>query len=180
MSQQPKKEEPLSGMAKIGIVILVVAVGVLGCTRPSAPRVGSNERVRVLESRIQKLEQDYRTVAKQRDETRNDVVRLEEEKALLQKDVSDRQVLIQERDQLLAQLKSKDQIQLNLQKDLKRMTLERKDLEVQLSQRNNECNHLQTRVEKMRSAIKQMLAQDDSPAATTPTLTPTSTTLGLE
>src|SRR4051794_20763972 len=74
MSQSSKKT--LLGMAKISAVVLVVSLGIWGCARKPAAEANA-DRVRALEARCVKLEQDYRTVAQARDKARRD---LEEQK----------------------------------------------------------------------------------------------------
>ncbi|MFO0877547.1 MAG: hypothetical protein U0840_09245 [Gemmataceae bacterium] len=172
MSLKPRKEETLSGTMKIGIVILVVTVGVWGCARKTDNRVGTNERVRVLETRCQKFEQDYRIVAQARDAARKEAALLREETERLQKELADKAALIQERDQLLAQVKSNGQQIEEMGKLIGLRTSERDDLKAQLVQRSGERDQLQGRMDKFRKGLQHLLAQDEAPAVSVPSGTP--------
>src|SRR5215472_16563768 len=95
----PASRNKLSGAAKVGAVVLVVSLGLWGCARKSS-EPGQSDRVRSLEGKCVKLEQDYRTVVHARDKARRDLAALEEETARLQREVAEKEALVKERDQL--------------------------------------------------------------------------------
>src|SRR4051812_214040 len=70
------------GLVKLSAVVLAVTVCIWGCARK--PTDDNAERVRTLEARSVKLQQDYRTVAQARDKARKDVAALEEKIARLE------------------------------------------------------------------------------------------------
>jgi hypothetical protein len=175
MSPARKREQPCSGVVKIGIVVLVVCLGLWGCARKPAGQATADERVRVLENRCQKLELDYRTVTQARDKARKEVTRLEEEKARLLNEVVSKVALVKERDELRRQLKNLVSQRDEIQGQLALRTTERDDLKLQVVQRINERDALAHRCEKFRKGLQQLLTDDDHPAPTMPP-TPTPTT----
>ena len=69
-------------------VMLVAMLGLWGCARGPAGQSGQAERIRTLETKCSKLEDDYRSVAGARDQAFKQVKALEAERARLQKDVA--------------------------------------------------------------------------------------------
>lgn len=129
----PDSKKQWVGILKILAVVLVVSLGIWGCARKPAEQA-SHERVRTLEGRCVKLEQDYRTVAQARDRARKELGALEEETTRLQRDVADRAALIKERDELRRQLSTK----------------------------TTERDNLVTRYEKLRKSL-QAIVNDETP-----------------
>src|SRR5713101_4755431 len=66
-------------------VLVVATLGVWGCSQGNSGTQA--ERIRALEARCAKLEDDYRTAATVRDQARKKAATLEEERAQLQKDL---------------------------------------------------------------------------------------------
>ncbi len=126
-------------------VMMVVILGVWGCARGPVGPTGQAERLRAVEAKCSKLEDDYRAVAAARDQARKQVAALEAERTRLNKDLADKQVILQERD----------------------------DLRLQISTRTNERDSLQQRCDRMKKGLQSLLGQDD--AQLTPSLAPTST-----
>ena len=143
MSPVRKNPQSLSKVVKIGAVVLVVCLGMWGCARKPASRVGDNT---VLESKVTKLEQDLRTASSARDKARKDLANLEAESARLQ-----------------VEAKAK----------LEATQADRDDLRQQVSQRIVERDNFSSRIDKLRKGMKQLMSQDESPATTTPGSTPT-------
>jgi chromosome segregation ATPase len=79
-------------------VMLVAMLGLWGCARGP---VGQAERIRSLETKCSKLEDDYRSVASARDQARKQVAALEAERARLKQELADKQA---ERDSLRQQV----------------------------------------------------------------------------
>jgi septal ring factor EnvC (AmiA/AmiB activator) len=156
MSHARTQEESLSGVVKIVIVVMVVCLGLWGCARkPSSGGATSGDRLRALESRCQKLEQDYRQVAGARDQARAELARL-------QKEVEERAALLRERD---GQVKASQAAREEAQKLLTQRTSERDDLRQQVANRVTECDALIGRCEKFRKGLQQLLGEDQTPTS---------------
>lgn len=153
-----KQKENQSGVVKILTVVVIVCLGLWGCARRPASPTGSVERVKVLESRAQKLEQDNRALTQARDKARQDLASLEEENARLKKDLAFQTALAREVEKLRQQAKA-------TAAELASRTSERDDLRQQISQRVNEREVLINRCEKMRKGIQQLISQDENTAA---------------
>ncbi|MFO0842516.1 MAG: hypothetical protein U0797_08990 [Gemmataceae bacterium] len=173
MPPSPPKQDTLSGVAKIAVVVLVVCLGLWGCARKPATPTGAAERIRVLETRCQKLEQDYRAVAQSRDKARKELAAVEEENGRLAQEFA------RERDRLRDQLKAAQNDLAGVNKVLAQRAAERDELKQQLNQRTAERDQLLGRVERFRKGFQNLLTQDDTPAGAT-TATPVSATLGSE
>ena len=175
MSPARKNPESLSGIVKIGAVVLVVCLGLWGCARKPASQVGENN---ALESKVTKLEQDLRTTGNARDKARKDLANLEIEAARLQLEATEKEVLAKEKVVLLEKLKAGQADRDELHKLLVARTNDRDDLRQQLAQRIFERDTLTGRVDKFRKGLQQLMTQDENPSATipgTPSTTPTAT-----
>jgi septal ring factor EnvC (AmiA/AmiB activator) len=116
-------------------VVLVAALGVWGCARgPASHYAAQAERIRTLENKCAKLEEDYRAVALARDSARKRVAALEEESNRLVKQLADYQAVVKERDGLRQQLDS----------------------------RTSERDLLQARCDRMKKGLQNLLGQDDA------------------
>ena len=157
MSPVRKNPQSLSKVVKIGAVVFVVCLGMWGCARKPASRLGDNT---VLETKVTKLEQDLRTASSARDKVRKDLANLEAESARLQEEAKAKLVATQaERDAM--------------HKLLVARTNDRDDLRQQVSQRIVERDNFSSRIDKLRKGMQQLMSQDESPATTTPGSTPT-------
>lgn len=138
---------------KVLSVMLVVLLGLWGCARGPVNHSAQAERIRTLESKCSKLDDDYRSVAGVRDQLRKKVDALEAERKRLQKDLADKKVVVKERDSL------------------------RQEVLARTSERDN----LQLRCDRIKKGLQSLLGQDDAmlPAPAAPTTTSTSTTLAL-
>jgi uncharacterized coiled-coil DUF342 family protein len=83
--------------SKVCIVLLVATLGVWGCAQGPANHSAQGEKIRNLESKCAKLEEDYRAVAAARDQARKRATTLEAE----------RQATACERDELRVQVKAR-------------------------------------------------------------------------
>jgi chromosome segregation ATPase len=101
------------------------------------------ERIRSLETKCSKLEDDYRSVAGARDHARKQVAALESERARLQKELADKEIVLKERD----------------------------SLREQMATRTSERDTLQSRCDRMKKGLQSLLGQDDAllPAPAAPT-----------
>ncbi|SRR5579871_5256451 len=128
---------------KVLSVMLVVVLGLWGCARGPVGQSAQADRVRSLETKCSKLEDDYRSVAGARDLARKQVAALESERARLQKELADKQALLKERD----------------------------SLRQQVSTRTSERDTLQQRCDRMKKGLQNLLGQDDAmlPSTNAPT-----------
>jgi uncharacterized coiled-coil DUF342 family protein len=92
---------------KVLALVVVASLGLWGCAKGPAPVSATPERIKALESRIAKLEEDFRTAAAARDQLRQQLAAVNQEKAQLQKDRDDLQQQVNtrttERDTVQAQ-----------------------------------------------------------------------------
>jgi chromosome segregation ATPase len=63
------------------IVLLVAAVGIWGCSQGPGQSAAQAERIKALESKCAKLEDDYKAASAARDQARKKISTLEEERA---------------------------------------------------------------------------------------------------
>ena len=99
-------------------VMLVALVGLWGCARGPVGQSAQAERIRSLESKCARLEDDYRAVASARDQARKQLAALETEKANL---VADKQTVTKERDSLRQQIATRTNERDNLKVRCERM-----------------------------------------------------------
>jgi chromosome segregation ATPase len=92
--------------ANKALVVMVIGVlGIWGCTQgPANSSSTSLERIKALEGKCTKLEDDYRAVATARDQLRKRLASAEEERARVQQELNVRQGVMKERDELKQQL----------------------------------------------------------------------------
>jgi chromosome segregation ATPase len=83
------------------IVLVVASMGAWGCAQGPANGPTSAERIRALENKISKLEDDFRTVVVARDQLKKKVSAIEEERGQLNEQL---QLVSKERDDLKQQL----------------------------------------------------------------------------
>ncbi len=128
---------------KVLSVMLVLFLGLWGCARGPLSPSAQAERIRSLETKCAKLEDDYRSVAAARDQARKQLAALEAEKARLQKELADKEVIVKERDALRQQIAA----------------------------RTNERDHLKLRCDRLKKGLQELLGQDDAllPAPAAPT-----------
>jgi TolA-binding protein len=115
-------------------VMLVALVGLWGCARGPVGLSAQAERIRSLETKCARLEDDYRAVASARDQARKQLAALESEKAKLQKELADKQIIVKERDSLRQQIAS----------------------------RTSERDNLKLRCDRMKKGLQDLLGQDDA------------------
>jgi outer membrane murein-binding lipoprotein Lpp len=114
--------------SKAMIVVLVASLGLWGCAQsPSAQA----ERVRALEAKAAKLEEDYKAVAAARDQARKQAAALEAEKGTL---AVAKAALGKERDELRHQVEA----------------------------RTSERDLAQTRCDRMKKGLQNLLGQDEA------------------
>lgn len=115
-------------------VMLVVMLGLWGCARGPVGVSKQTERIRSLETKCAKLEDDYRSVAAARDKARKQLTALESERARLQQELADKQAVVKERD----------------------------SLRHQVATRTSERDNLKMRCDRMKKGLQELLGQDDA------------------
>lgn len=137
---------------KVLSVMLVALLGLWGCARgPVGQSATQAERLHAMESKCNKLEDDYRSVAGARDQARKQVAALEAERAKLQKELADKQVVLKERDALRQQV----------------------------SLRTGERDNLQLRCDRLKKGLQSLLGQDDAMLPVPPPTSASSATAAL-
>lgn len=134
------------------MVMLVAAVGLWGCSQANSGQAAAQaDRIKALETKCGKLEDDYKSAAAARDQARKRVSALEEEhtqmeeqQALMQKDIEAGKLVAKERD----------------------------DLHQQMEARTGERDMLQTRCDKLKKGLQSLLGQDDALSSPTHPTTP--------
>jgi hypothetical protein len=139
----------MSRSFKALIVMLVSALGVWGCAQgTSAPAPTTAERVRLLEARCAKLEEDYHSAVATRDALRKEVGGLLEERAKLEQ----------------AKVKL-ELLKARLERDLDAA----RAVAAERDQLRGERDALQLRCDRMKKGLQSLLGQDETstqPAAT--------------
>ncbi len=134
---------------KLWMVLLVAAVGLWGCNQAASGANGQADKIKALQDKCVRLEDDFKSAATARDQARKQLTALQDE-----------------HDQMEEQLAA-------LQKEVeagKAVAKERDDLRQQLDARTGERDTLQTRCDKMKKGLQSLLGQDDalSPSAHPP------------
>jgi chromosome segregation ATPase len=123
--------------SKALIVAVVAMLGIWGCAQgPGGSHVAQAERLRALEGKCGKLEEDYRAVAGARDQFRKRAAALEEERGKLQQELAVLNGVVQERDELRRQVAS----------------------------RTGERDALQARCDRLKKGLQNLLGQDEAAA----------------
>jgi hypothetical protein len=133
------------------VVLVVAALGLWGCSQRPAPN--GLERIKALEGKLGKMEDDYKAVATARDQARKKLAEAEELRLKLQQEADQQQ---------------------------QTLTKERDDLKQQVTARTTERDTLQTQFETFRKGVRSLLHQADTAAAvaTPPVLSATDATPG--
>jgi chromosome segregation ATPase len=139
--------------SKVLIVVVVLCLGLWGCARRAPVRGSQLDRLRSLESRCAKLEQDYRRVAQARDQARKEARELKAEVASLRKQVEGEAA---QRDELRKQATQ-------ARADLARRTSELEELRQQIAQKTTERDALQGRCERLKKGLQTLLTQEEGP-----------------
>jgi len=120
------------------ILLALSSLGLWGCTNQKTG--ATNTKVRELEARYTKLEDDYRVVVVASDTSRKKISQLERERGELNQQIADLKILAQERDNLIAE---RD----DLRAAVKNRTGERDNLQGQLVQFSRDLQSLVGRVD---------------------------------
>jgi TolA-binding protein len=140
------------------IVLLVAAVGLWGCSQAASNQTAAQaDKIKSLEAKVSKLEDDYKAAAAARDQARKRISdledqhsQMEEQLAQLQKEVEAGKLVVKERDEL------------------------RQEVEA----RTGERDFLQMRCDKMKKGLQTLLGADDALSAPGQQQTQTAPTTG--
>lgn len=117
----------------LALTMVTLLLGLWGCTQNAAPSSGS-ARLRELEARSARLEDDFKTAIATREQARKKVTVLEEQRAQLLQQVDQLQRLAKERDELRQQIQTR--------------TAERDALQANLAQFGRELQTLAARIDQ--------------------------------
>lgn len=95
----------MTSAKKALILFVVTCVGLWGCARGPGSEASGPERVKALESRIAKLEEDFRLAATARDQLRHELTVLNRQRLAVQKERDDLQ------QQLVSRTTERDTVQ---------------------------------------------------------------------
>ena len=116
-------------------VLFVASLGIWGCSQgPSSGGVAAKERIRALEAKSVRLEDDFRNVAAARDQLRKQMTDLENDRSRLRQDLDRLRNAEKERDALCKQVKD----------------------------RTSERDAVQVQYESFRKGIRELLGQADA------------------
>jgi uncharacterized coiled-coil DUF342 family protein len=121
------------GKKALLVVMLTTLLGLWGCTQGGSSS-STSARLREVEARSARLEDDYKTAAAARDQARKNVAQLDEQRAQLTQQVEQLQKVVKERDELRAQLTSR--------------TAERDALQASLLQFSRDLQNLATKMDQ--------------------------------
>jgi chromosome segregation ATPase len=125
----------MSGGNKALVVALVASLGLWGCAR--GPANSAAERIKALEYKVDKLEEDFRAAAAARDILRQKLTSVEEQRTRLENQVTQLQLVVKERD----------------------------ELRKQFAARTGERDALQAQYEQFRKSIRDLLGQAETAAS---------------
>jgi predicted nucleic acid-binding Zn-ribbon protein len=137
----------MTGAKKVLVVLIVATLGIWGCAQGQAPNgaSGQAERIKALEAKNAKLEDDFRQRAETGDRARKELVAVQEELKQLQ----------QER-------QSAEQEKQTAESQLTNATRERDELKQQLALRTSERDVLVNQFEQFRKNIRELLGQAEA------------------
>ena len=132
-------------------VLVVACLGLWGCAQGPANGSASSERLRALETKFAKLEDDFRAAVAVRDQLRKKLTAAEEQRAQLSQQLEQLQAAVKERDELRH---------------------ERDALQGQLTARTTERDAVQNQFESFRKGIRGLLGDVDHSTKAIPTSQP--------
>jgi outer membrane murein-binding lipoprotein Lpp len=131
----------MSRARKAVSIMIVTTLGLWGCAQEQN-RGHSSARIRALESKNAKLEDDFRAVVAAREQMRKKLAAAEQERARLNDDLEQLQNAARERDELRQQVKSRTNERDSLQKQFDQFRTEIRTL---LGKADSACNPLSDR-----------------------------------
>jgi chromosome segregation ATPase len=131
-------------------LLALASLGLWGCTQQK--NGATNTKIRELEARYQKLEEDYHVVVAASETSRKKIAQLERERGELNRQLADLKVITQERDNLVSERDNLVSERNDLAKQVKTRTTERDALHGQLVQFGKDLQTLMTRVDTAAAA----------------------------
>jgi uncharacterized coiled-coil DUF342 family protein len=128
------------------LMAVVAALGLWGCARGPSGNGAAGEKVKALEQKVSKLEDDFRVAAAARDRARQRLTVVEEQRGQLQKEVTQLKDTVKECD----------------------------DLRHQVAARTTERDTLQVQYDQFRKAIRDLVGQAETAGG--PSLQPATVT----
>lgn len=125
-------------------IMLVAMVGIWGCAQGSNSGPAAAERIKTLETKCGKLENDFKAVAQARDQLRKKLAEVEQERATLQQEAAKAQLLAE---------------------DHKDLVKNHADLRQQFNTRTSERDALQGQMEALRKGMRTLLGQAEAALA---------------
>jgi hypothetical protein len=115
----------MSRANKALVFLVVVVCGLWGCAQGPTNGAASQERIKALESKCTKLEDDYRAVATARDQLRKKLAAADEERIKLEQELEQQTMAAKDRDELRQQLNARtsERDQVQVQFDLFRKSI---------------------------------------------------------
>jgi chromosome segregation ATPase len=125
---------------KMLVVLIVATLGIWGCTQGPSPNspAGLAERVKALEAKNSKLEDDFRAAAAARDQVRKKLAAAEEQERVVQQEKQ------------------------SVEQQIETLTRERDELKQQITQRTSERDQMVTQYEQFRKNIRDLLGQAEA------------------
>lgn len=133
------------------IALTLALLGAWGCSQSPTPGPSTADRLKALEVKNTKLEDDFRAVAAARDQLRRKLAAAEEQQQHLQKQIEEMQAISRERD----------------------------ELRQQLAVRTSERDHLVNQFDQFRKNLKDLLGQAEA-ALARPTTEPVTSAVDVE
>jgi chromosome segregation ATPase len=139
----------MNGFQKGWVAAALCIVGIWGCAQGPTGGNASGDRLKALEMRAAKLEEDFRTTAAARDLFRKKLTTAEEEDQALRRRLS-------------AAEETAQQLRSQTEERLESIIRERDEFRAQLSIRTAERDALQGQYEQFRKTIREVVGQADS------------------
>ena len=118
------------------ILVTITIVGIWGCAQGEpSPGASAADRVKALENKSAKLEEDFRAVAAVRDQLRRKLAAAEEQQQRLKRE---------------------------LEEEIQTITKERDELRQQLAARTTERDTMTTQFEQFRNSLKELIGQAEA------------------
>jgi chromosome segregation ATPase len=128
--------------SKAFVVCVVATLGLWGCAQGPVASKASTEKVKALEARCHKLEDECKQTAAARDQVKRKLVEVEEQRQKALKEVEQKRALLRERDELKGQLE----------------------------QRTSERDAMQNQFESFRQGVRSLLKDADAAATSLPSM----------
>lgn len=159
----------MSQNSKGFLLVVAMAFGLWGCARVSPGNSAQSERIKALEAKVAKMEEDVKSAIEARDHYRNQLAAVEQERTQMTKRLTqaarERDQAVQERDRLVQE---RDQ----LVSEREQLARECNELRQVMASRTQERDSLLQQYETFRGEIRALVGQADAAAAPFSTAAP--------